>query len=184
MPMGYDVAINKAWEDLGRYNIGKDPLRFLGDEYSLDTENRRLISLSCNVPAKDFTAILILHYLARSCQGLPQLSGEWVSFKEMAQVEGYADAFRKRSLEPIIRKYGKNPEGILSVLGRLPGKRVSQGDIGIAVEAFEKVPVLVTLWKADDEFGPEANMLFDRSINQIFCIEDVVVLAGIVAASL
>ncbi len=184
MIMGYEVAINKAWEDLARYNIGKDSVRFLGDEYLLDAQNKKVISLACNVPAKDFTAILILHYLAQRGKGLPALTGEWVSFKEMSGVEGYSAAFRKRAIEPIIRKYGARPEGVLSVLDRLPGKKVNQGDIGIVLEAFKDVPVLVTLWGPDDEFGPEANMLFDRNISQVFCIEDVVVLAGLVAGSL
>ncbi|MCX5697961.1 MAG: DUF3786 domain-containing protein [Candidatus Omnitrophica bacterium] len=183
--MGYEVAINKAWEELSQYNIGKDTaVRFLGDEYSLEQEKKKVISLACNVPAKDFTAILILHYLAQKAKGLPALTGEWVSFKEMSGVEGYAAAFRKRAIEPVIRKYGSRPDGILSVLDRLPGKKVDQGDIGIVLEAFKDIPVLVTLWKPDDEFGPEANMLFDRNISQVFCIEDVVVMAGLVAGSL
>jgi hypothetical protein len=183
--MGYKVALNKAWEGLARHNIGKETrVKFLGDEYILDAENKKLISLACNLPAKDFTSILILHYLAQKAKGLPALSGEWVSFKEIAGVEGYEAAFRQRAIMPIIRKYGSRPEGILAALDRLPAKRIEQADIGIVLEVFEGVPLLVTLWRADDEFGPEANMLFDRSIAQIFCIEDVVVLAGLVASSL
>ncbi|MCX5715224.1 MAG: DUF3786 domain-containing protein [Candidatus Omnitrophica bacterium] len=185
MIMGYEVAINKAWEEVFLYNIGKETaVKFLGDEYTLDPENKKVISLACNITAKDFYSILILHYLVQMAKGLPLLTGEWVSFKEMAGVEGYASAFRKRAIEPIIRKYGAHPEGILSVLDRLTGKKINQGDIGIVLEVFKGVPVLVTLWKADDEFGPEANMLFDRNIAKIFCIEDVVVLAGLVASSL
>jgi len=50
----------------------------------------------------------------------------------------------------------------------------------VEVEAFLGVPILVKLWKGDEEFAPEANMLFDRSISRIFCTEDVAVLAGFV----
>jgi len=52
------------------------------------------------------------------------------------------------------------------------------------VDVFKGVPVLVELWAGDDEFGPEANMLFDKSIRDIFCIEDIVVLGGFVASVL
>ena len=41
--------------------------------------------------------------------------------------------------------------------------------------------MLITIWKADDEFGPDANILFDKNITKIFCIEDTVVLTEIVA---
>jgi hypothetical protein len=183
--MSYEVAINKAWEELAKFNPpDKISVKFMADEYEIDFANKSITSLSCNTKAKDFTAILLLHYLAKKLSGLPQVAGEWCDFRELSGVEGYADAFKKRSLEPIIRKYGKNPDGILTVLERLPAKRVYQGDIGIAVDAFIGVPALIMLWRPDEEFGPEANILFDRSISKIFCIEDIVVLAGMIASSL
>jgi hypothetical protein len=40
------------------------------------------------------------------------------------------------------------------------------------------------LWRGDEEFGPEANLLFDRSITEIFCTEDVVITAEIVASTI
>jgi len=61
---------------------------------------------------------------------------------------------------------------------------VEQGDIGIVVEAFAKVPAMITLWRKDEEFSPEANMLFDKSITGIFCTEDIAVLANIIAIQL
>lgn len=183
--MSYDLAINKAWEELAALNPEKTvSLGFLGDEYTVDSQAKKVISLSCNAPAKDFTAILLLHYLAAELKGLAALTGEWVSFKELSGVEGYYPAFRKRAIEPIIRKYGSHPEGILEVLERLPAKRVDQGDIGIVLEVFPGVPAMVTLWRSDEEFGPEANLLFDKSITDIFCTEDIVVLAGFIASQL
>jgi hypothetical protein len=183
--MGYDIAINKAWEELAELATDKNPsVKFLSDEYSVDLEARKLISLACNVPAKDFTAILILHYLVKKIKGLPKLNGQWFSFKELSGIEGYYPAFRNRAIEPIIRKYGSNPKALLTILERLPSKRAQTGDISIVVEAFAGVPVLVELWSGDDEFGPEANMLFDKSITGIFCTEDTVVLAGLIAAAL
>ena len=54
----------------------------------------------------------------------------------------------------------------------------------LVIEAFIDVPVLVKLWKQDAEFGPDANMYFDSSIKNIFCTEDIVVLAQMVASQL
>ena len=183
--MSYDVAINKAWEELDKLKPPKFiSLKFLADEYTIDLESRKVISLACNVPAKDFVAILILHYLAHKVRGITVLTGEWFSFKELSGVEGYYPAFKKRALEPIVRKYGQNPEKLLDVLERLPAKKVDQGDIGIVLDVFEGVPVLVVLWRGDEEFGPEANMLFDKSVTSIFSTEDIVVLAGLIASQL
>lgn len=183
--MGYDIAINKAWDALSKLNPPKTlALKFLADEYTLDFSQKKALSLACNAPAKDLTVILLLHYLEHKLKGLPPLTAEWASFKELSGVEGYLPAFRNRAIEPVIRKYGAHPEALLEVLERLPAKRVDQGDIGIVVEAFEGVPVMINLWRADEEFGPEVNMLFDKSIAKIFSTEDIVVLAGIIAGQL
>ena len=59
--MGYEVAINKAWDDL--LNLNPSPaknllIKFLADEYSIDIKGRKIFSSSCNVVAKDFVSIL------------------------------------------------------------------------------------------------------------------------------
>jgi len=183
--MGYEAALNKAWEALEAGGAsGKLSVKFLADEYTLETDSRKVISLSCNTLAKDFTAILILHYMAASRAGLPQPAHEWLSFRELSGVEGYAAAFRGRCIEPVLRKYGSDPKGLLSVLERLPGYKYGEGEAAVVLQAFEGVPVLVELWKGDDEFPPDANMLFDKSISKIFCTEDIVVLGGFIAANL
>ena len=183
--MGYDVAINKAWEELAKLNPAKTlSVKFLADEYSVDLENKRVISLSCNAPAKDFTAILILHYLIQKLKGLPALTEEWLTFREFSGIEGYYPAFKQRVIEPIIRKYGSSSQGLFSVLTRLPAKKVDLADAAIVLDVFEGVPTLIKLWGKDEEFAADANVLFDRSISAIFCTEDIVVLAGVIASQL
>ena len=185
--MGYEVAINKAWDDL--LNLNPSPaknllVKFLADEYSIDIKGRKIFSSSCNVVAKDFVSILLLHYLAQRLKGLPTLSGRWLTFRELSGVEGYYDAFHRRCIEPIIRKYGKNPDALRDILNRLPAKLSEGGDISVVIEAFTDVPVLVKLWKQDAEFASDANMYFDLSIKDVFCTEDIVVLAQMVASQL
>ena len=182
--MGYEIALQKAWEELLKRNPeDRLSVKFLVDTYEADTRQKTVVSLSCNTPAKDFTAILLLHYAARKLRGLPRVSSQWRTFREVSGVEGYSEAFRKRSVEPIIRKYGKNPQGLLTALERLPAVEAKQADAAIVITAFEAVPILIEVWAGDDEFPPEANMLFDASITQIFCTEDIVVLAGFIASS-
>jgi len=183
--MGYDAALNKAWEDLAKQKAPKDlSVKFMHDEYSVDIASRRVLSLSCNSAVGDFLVILILHYLAKELKGLPVPSGQWLTFREFSGIEGYYDAYQKRSIEPIIRKYGKNPDALKDVLKRLPGKLSEGGDVSIIIEAFQSVSVLVKLWKQDTEFAPDANMYFDANIKDIFCIEDVVVLAQMISSQL
>ena len=183
--MSYEVALNKAWEDLVLLKAPNNlSVKFMADEYNLDLAAKKVLSLSCNTPAKDVLSILILHYLAQKLRGLPGLNGQWLTFRELSGIEGYSDAYQKRSIEPIIRKYGKCPDMLKDVLGRLPARLSDGGDISIVVEAFALVPVLIKLWKSDAEFGPDANIYFDASIKNIFCIEDIVVLTQLVVGQL
>jgi hypothetical protein len=180
--MSYDVALDKAWNKVKELSNEKLlSMKFLSDEYSIDIENRKVLSLSCNAPAKEYYTILILHFLAEKLVGLPNLSAEWISFQELSGGQGYFAAFKKRAIEPIIRKYGKNPDSLLEIIERFPAKTVKLGDASVVIEAFEKVPVLITFWRGDEEFGPEANILFDKNIQKIFCTEDIAVLSGIIA---
>ena len=185
--MGYEVALDKAWEDLLRLNPNPANnllVKFLADEYSVDLKQKKVFSSSCNVPAKDFLSILLLHYLAKRLAGFPAPSGQWLTFREFSGVEGYFEAFRRRCIEPIIRKYGRNPDALKDILNRMPAKISDGADVSLVIEPFIDIPVLVKLWKQDEEFAPEANIYFDASIKKIFCIEDMVVLAQMVVSQL
>ena len=180
--MGYQAALQKAWGELEKLRL-REPqsVRMFSDEYRIDFENKLVTSVSCNTPVKEFSAIIILHYLARRADGLPEITGEWLTFREFSGIEGYYAAFRKRAVQPILNKYGRNPEGIYEALERFPGKKVSGADVSIVLEIIAGVPILISLWRADEEFAADANIFFDRSINKIFCTEDIVVLAGMAA---
>jgi len=185
--MGYEAALNKAWEDLS--NLNPNPaknllVKFLADGYSIDIRERKVLSSSCNIPAKDFVSILLLHYLAQKLKGLPAPSGRWLTFREFPGGQGYYEAFHRRCIKPIVRKYGKNPDALKDILCRLPARQSDGGDASLIIEAFIDVPVLVKLWKQDTEFALDANMYFDSSIKNIFCTEDIVVLAQIIASQL
>jgi hypothetical protein len=193
--MGYQAALDKSWNALETAGLcGIEAVRFFTEEFRVDARHRVVLSVSgqppaqseapgrpCGQPAKDFVAVLILHYLKQRLAGLPQLTGSWISFKELDGGESYYPAFRKRSIDGVLKKYGANVEGIFSVLGKMPSARkIEQGDAAVVVEAFTAVPLQVIVWKGDEEFAAEATILFDRSISGIFNTEDIAVLAGFV----
>jgi len=50
--MGYEVAIEKAWQDLAKLNVTEVfSIRFLADEYTVDPRQKSVVSLSCVVLA-------------------------------------------------------------------------------------------------------------------------------------
>jgi len=183
--MEYETALAKSWTELENLTQEKRfEVRFLADRYDIDLSNRRVLSLSCNAPAPAHVCIIILHYLKESIVGLPPVKGEWIAFQELVGGQGYYAAFKKRVIDRIAEKYGKDPEAIIGSGERLGGQKAELADFSVLINAFDGVPILVELWKADDEFGPSADLLFDRSIEKIFCTEDIVVLSEFLASQL
>ena len=185
--MGYGQTLEKAWQELsGLTDKRRLSAAMLSDNYDLDMDNRTAVSSSCNIPSKDHITILLLHYLISKLKmgTLPPPSGDWMGFNQLEGGDAYYPAFRKRTIGHVIKKYGADPGALLKVSDRIPIKEVDRGDIGVIVQALEGVPILITMEKQDEEFGPDANILFDRSIQQIFCTEDIVVLTEFVVHSL
>jgi hypothetical protein len=180
--MKLESAITISWDNLLGSGISNNTkVKFLGDEYIVNIDLRNVLSLPHNTPIEDHLTVLILHYLSQKIAGLPAVSGEYLSFNGLSVINSFAEVFKKRSTDVIMKRYGDNIFDILLMLHNLPAQKINRADAAIVVEAFEGVPILIELWGADEEFGPEANILFDKTITRIFCVEDIVVLAEVVA---
>jgi hypothetical protein len=121
--------------------------------------------------------VLILHYL----QGDPPPlagGGDWVAYREIPGAAFYFAAFRKRAVDPLKNVFGQNVAGLKTAAVRLNGDPVEFGDAGFEFRVFPKVPVRLILYAGDEEFSPEASILFDRSIGRMLSPEDIAWLAG------
>jgi hypothetical protein len=183
--MTYEAAVLKGWTELAGLSAEKRyTVPFLGDTYEMDLARKSASSLSCNVPTKDHLTIILLHYIIGSLKNKYSPCGEWVSFKDIEGGEFYYPAYRESVINPLLRKYGEKPEELLVVLGRFKGRKIGEGDVGVELETFEGLDIKVILWKGDEEFGPEATMLYDRNITTIFSMEDIVVFSRFITHSL
>jgi hypothetical protein len=125
---------------------------------------------------------LYLHYLygAWSSRG-KRPTGKWISFQEIPDGRFYMDAFQRRAKNPMVMTFGEKPGLLLNVATELYGAvPFNQGDVSVVVQALPLVPIALILWKGDEEFPPEGNVLFDQSIIGILSAEDVAWLSGMV----
>ena len=185
--MGYQPALEKAWNDLSAATDKKNlSVPFLSDTYDVDIGSRQVLSTSCNIPAKDYVAIILLHYLTQKIafKKLPEPAGEWIDFTRLEGGEAYYPIFRKRTIDQIIAKFGDSPGELAVSAARFPTKPAAFGEAGVVIYPFEEIGILITLWKGDEEFGPDGNILYDRNIPKIFCTEDIVVLTEIIVHKL
>ncbi len=155
-----------------------------------------LLDACFRIPRPEFTAsnltaggeapiterILLLHYLERA-SGTPP-SGEWIGFVEVPGAELYLGNFRARSVDRLVRSFTDREESLVERAALIGGLAADHGDVAVCLQALPRVPVMVTLWRGDDEFPPSGNLLFDSTVSRYLSIEDMVVLAGMVAGRL
>ncbi len=123
--------------------------------------------------------VLILHYL-NGATG-PRVRNEWIAYQEIPDGKFYLDAFHRRAKDPMVKAFGDQPELLLRLAREAYGARPSdQGDVSVVIQAFPNVPVALIMWRGDDEFPAEGNILFDRSISDILSAEDIAWLAGMI----
>ena len=133
-------------------------------------------------PAQTVVQLIVLHYLA-TADGAP-LADRWLSFRELPDGRVYDAAFRRRACLPLVRVFAERPEAFAAAGRRLGGERLSYGDVAFMFQVLPRVRVATILYRGDDEFPAEVNMLFDASLRHYLPIEDVAVLGGMVAGEL
>jgi hypothetical protein len=61
---------------------------------------------------------------------------------------------------------------------------VEGGDVAVDVATFPEVFVRIIFWKGDNDLPPEATILFDRGLMNIYSMEDVAVLLTLIVQRL
>lgn len=120
--------------------------------------------------------LLILHYMKGT--GTERLTGTWITYREIPEASFYFSVFVKRAIDPLKTAFGQNLLQLATAALQLNGRAISHGDVAFEFYVFPKVPIQVILWEGDDEFPPEANILFDKSISKILSPEDIAWLSG------
>ncbi|MBW1740923.1 MAG: DUF3786 domain-containing protein [Deltaproteobacteria bacterium] len=158
--------------------IKRVPIPYLGDTYSLTVCNEQICFDDASGPLKIPDQVLLLHYLI-TAQGVP-VGDEWITFREVPSGPFYYAAFIKRAITPLVKCFGGSPSLLEEVAHTIGQVLPSPGDKALKVLALPRVPVVLSLWKGDEEFPPEANLYFDQSIVSYLPTEDIAYLAGAV----
>ncbi len=69
-------------------------------------------------------------------------------------------------LDPLVERYGRDIEGFLDRGLSLGAAHERYGDVEIRFAALPRVPVLMVLCRADEEFSAWLSVLFEASIEQ------------------
>lgn len=150
--------------------------RAFGMDLLLQQPDFPLLKADSGEPAKLSERVLVLHYLLYDSPLV--LTNELISFKGFPEGQFYWQPFRSRTVNPLISRIGNDLDLLQTHLQRFDWEEVAMGDFGARIHGIGKIYVTLVYHCGDDEFPPEADVLFDTCIKQVFVAEDVAVLAS------
>jgi hypothetical protein len=105
--------------------------------------------------------LLSLIYLSKA-RAKP-LAQQWIPYRELKDGLFYVKSFQETVEERLLSRFSGDLEGLRQSALALGGRVVEQGDLGVVIPTFPRLPLLVILWRGDEEFPSSARILFDRS---------------------
>ncbi len=118
--------------------------------------------------------IVLLHYLM-TADGTPPAE-RWITFRELPDGLFYAQAFAGHAEGVLVEKFGADLSRFRQAAEALGGSPLDLADAAYRFQAFPALAVAVLLWEGDEDFPPQARILFDAHAGHYLPTED---LAGI-----
>jgi hypothetical protein len=190
---GFDLSYRLACEQLARISdirqqcrksgaqyIGPNEIviNYLNQPYHVMIHDCKILLEDSGTEAPLRDKILILHYFT-GAKGTP-ITGKSIAYKQLQGGVSYFSAFSQRAIGPLVKNFGRDPELLRKAAVKLGGREADYGDVSVTINAFDRVPITLVLWKGDEEVAPNGNILFDANISDYLSTEDVTVLSEII----
>ena len=153
---------------------GTFKVTLLGTEYTISVGVDAHIDPQ-NIPIP--TQTFLLRYLLEG-KRVPN-GGTWKTFREMPWGELYIKPYTGRVLTRAAFTFGTRLEAFKTACGKMGATPVPSGDAGFELDFIGDYKVRVLVWEGDDEFPPNAQILYSDNFEEGFAPEDRVVTGDI-----
>jgi hypothetical protein len=140
--------------------------RSLGKDFSLSPGDKKIFS---DAPESDtllqklgffFNFSVICSFY--SAKDVP-LTGKLINPVNMKSGQLFFRGSHVLPLDKVGERYGNDRDGFLKKGLVLGGVALEHGDASVKLFPLPRVPVVLILWRGDEEFPPRADILFDSS---------------------
>lgn len=183
-------ALRLAWDELSRCSmdalaegsgarrIGECGLlvRLMDRECSLDPMSRTIAYEDDGSALKPHIQVLVLHHVLGAGRAEP--TGEMVTFREFVGGALYFPAYKKRTLDILVSRFGADLDSLRRAGERIGGTPLGKATVAFRTRFFPKLDVDLLMWAGDDEVPSSANILFDSCAGRMLSTEDITVVAG------
>lgn len=155
---------------------GEIHFRALGTDFILYQKEFQLTIANSGEPAKLSDHVLILHYLLHNSPISP--AEKFITFRQLPGGQFYWQPFLSRTVKPLVSGIGNDLDLLKKNLDRFDWEPVELGDFSAKIHGIGSLYITLSYHKGDDEFPPDADVLFDECIKHVFSTEDAAVLAS------
>ena len=124
----------------------------------------------------------LLRYLLESKQ--TPWKGEWKTFREMPWGEMYITPYTGRVLTRAAFTFGFRTGAMKAACEKMGAEAVKHGDAGYRFDLIGNYQMQILIWEGDDEFPPNAQVLYSDNFAEGFAAEDRVVAGDILISTI
>ena len=160
-----------------RWDGKKFYVNLLGKDYAISHPVYSIRSLDGSPVPPLPTQTFLLRYLLES-KNVPWL-GQWKTFREMPWGEMYIKPYTGRVLTRAAFTLGTRLAAFNAAAEQPGAVKVSHGDAGWQFSLIGGYQMQILVWEGDDEFPPNAQVLYSDNFAEGFAAEDRVVAGDI-----
>ena len=128
------------------------------------------------------TQTFLLRYLLESKK--VAWKGEWKTFREMPWGEMYITPYTGRVLTRAAFTFGFKTKAMAAACEKMGATPVKHGDAGYLFNLIGDYQMQILIWEGDDEFPPNAQVLYSDNFADGFAAEDRVVAGDILITTI
>lgn len=128
------------------------------------------------------TQTFLLRYLLESKRAA--WNGTWKTFREMPWGEMYIKPYTGRVLTRAAFTFGTRVDDFRAACEKMGAAPVSHGDAGYRFDLIGDYRMQILVWEGDDEFPPNAQVLYSDNFTDGFAPEDRVVAGDILISTI
>ena len=145
------------------FEDGKLTLKILGKNFSVDTKG----NLSTQIHVNPWVAVPFLTYLLHG-KG-QQVSGSWISFRELKDGKERYPLFQKRcedAMKRVADTYTDLFDDLVHIFNAREVEKQFESDISVVLHPLPRVPMMICYWSPEDGLESSLNVFFDETADQ------------------
>ena len=153
---------------------GQFALEYLGQTYHVTYPQFEARDAQTGEEVWPELRFLFLHYFQKAEGTRP--ADRWIAYRELPDGMFYFHAFQGYTGARLVKAFQNDLARFKKAACLAGGEALSHGDGGFSFRPLPRVPMAVIYWLGDDEFPPNANVLFDASAGHYLSTDGLAVL--------